>query len=95
MPEGGETRRNDKFGITHIHHFYTKRSLIAIGFLIDKVRISSNPQKMRFLFEQIILGMAKISRYVPAHFSQVNLYTVSHLNIGLLEKNVQEHIVIS
>lgn len=82
MPEGGETRRNDKFGITHIHHFYTKRSLLSIAYLIDKVKTSSNPLKMRFLFEQIILGMAKISRYVPAHFSQVNQYLSGTLYIG-------------
>lgn len=30
-PEGSEGRRNDKFGITHIHHFYSKRNLIAIS----------------------------------------------------------------
>ena len=82
MPEGGETRRNDKFGITHIHHFYTKRSLISIAYLMDKVRKANNPQKMRFLYEQIILGMAKISRYVPAHFSQVNQYLSGTLYIG-------------
>lgn len=82
LPEGGETRRNDKYGITHVHHFYTNRSLIAVGFLMDRVSISNNPQKMRFLFEQIILGMAKISRYVPSHFSQVNQYLSGTLYVG-------------
>lgn len=82
MPEGGESRRNDKYGITHVHHFYTKRSQIAIGCLMSLVERSSQPQKMRFLFEQIILGMAKISRYVPAHFSQVNQYLSGTLYIG-------------
>lgn len=28
-PEGSEGRRNDRFGITNIHHFYSKRNLIA------------------------------------------------------------------
>ena len=28
MPIGDESRRNDKSGITHTHHFYTKRSFI-------------------------------------------------------------------
>ena len=27
MPEGGESRRNDPAGITHVHHFYTARIL--------------------------------------------------------------------
>lgn len=29
MMEGGETRRNDPSGITHVHHFYTHRNLIT------------------------------------------------------------------
>lgn len=82
MPEGGESRRNDKYGITHVHHFYSRRSQIAIGCIMDLVRKSKHPQTMRFVFEQIILGMAKISRYVPAHFSQVNQYLSGTLYIG-------------
>lgn len=82
LPEGGETRRNDKFGITHVHHFYTNRSLIAIGYLMEQVSRSNYSQKMRFVFEQVILGMAKISRYVPSHFSQVNQYLSGTLYIG-------------
>ena len=31
MMDGGETRRNDPFGITHVHHFYTKRNLWALS----------------------------------------------------------------
>jgi len=27
MPEGEESRRNDDIGLTHVHHFYTKRNL--------------------------------------------------------------------
>ena len=30
-PEGGETRRNDPIGITHVHHFYTKRNLWVLA----------------------------------------------------------------
>jgi hypothetical protein len=29
--EGGETRRNDPVGITHVHHFYTRRNLLALA----------------------------------------------------------------
>lgn len=31
MPEGDEARRNDEAGITHTHHFYTRRNLISLG----------------------------------------------------------------
>ena len=30
MPEGSEARRNDKYGITHIHQFFTKRNFITL-----------------------------------------------------------------
>lgn len=38
MPEGDESRRNDKYGITHVHHFYTKRNLWVLSCLYDKVK---------------------------------------------------------
>lgn len=94
MPEGGESRRNDKYGITHVHHFYTKRSIAAISYLMEKVEASDNPLAMRFLFEQIILGMAKISRYVPAHFSQVNQYLSGTLYIGSQVVEVSPEYII-
>ncbi len=31
MPEGDESRRNDPMGITHVHHFYTRRNLWALA----------------------------------------------------------------
>jgi len=31
MPDGEETRRNDPIGMTHIHHFFTKRNLWTLA----------------------------------------------------------------
>ena len=95
MPEGSESRRNDKNGITHVHHFYTNRSLISIGYLMKCVEEAPHPQAMRFLFEQIILGMAKISRYVPAHFSQVNQYLSGTLYVGSQVVEVSPEYILS
>ena len=36
MPEGDESRRNDPAGITHVHHFYSKRNLWLLGVLISR-----------------------------------------------------------
>lgn len=36
MMEGAETRRNDPAGITHVHHFYTKRNLLFLSALCAK-----------------------------------------------------------
>ena len=45
MPEGEESRRNDKFGITHVHHFFTRRNLIAMAKLFALIR--STPPELR------------------------------------------------
>lgn len=37
MPEGDEARRNDGFGVTHVHHFYTKRNLIVLAKIWSKL----------------------------------------------------------
>lgn len=36
MPEGDEARRNDDAGITHTHHFYTKRNRLMLARLLTK-----------------------------------------------------------
>ncbi|MDD2585765.1 MAG: DNA methyltransferase [Syntrophomonadaceae bacterium] len=42
MPEGDESRRNDKVGITHVHHFYTKRNLWVLAKVLHAVRMTDN-----------------------------------------------------
>ncbi|HBO6193724.1 TPA: DNA methylase [Pseudomonas aeruginosa] len=37
MIEGGETRRNDSAGITHVHHFYTRRNLIVLARFRERI----------------------------------------------------------
>ena len=36
MPLGTESRRNDKYGITHVHQFFTKRTLRILSLLWEK-----------------------------------------------------------
>jgi len=45
MPEGDESRRNDKVGITHVHHFYTKRNLWVLGALTSMYEQSEENTK--------------------------------------------------
>ena len=35
MPEGDESRRNDKMGVTNVHHFYTKKNLWVLAKALD------------------------------------------------------------
>ncbi|KMQ51969.1 DNA methylase [Chitinispirillum alkaliphilum] len=84
LMEGKETRRNDVIGITHMHHFYSKRGLWVLGCAYQKTR--ELPENIRryilFTVQQAVQGFAKISRYVPTHFSQVNQYLSGTLYIG-------------
>ena len=38
MPKGDESRRNDKTGVTHIHHFYTKRNFIYLSRISELIK---------------------------------------------------------
>ena len=59
-----------------MHHFYSKRGLWALGCAYDKAFKLSEDIKRYIIFsvQQAVQGFAKISRYVPTHFSQVNQY---------------------
>ncbi len=84
MMEGQETRRNESIGITHLHHFYFKRGLHVLGCAYEKVKTVPEPYRNYIIFtvQQAVQGFAKISRYVPTHYSQVNQYLSGTLYIG-------------
>jgi len=59
MPEGDESRRNDPIGLTHVHHFYTKRNLWVLSCLA-----ASFEKKYRIIFLSVVATLcARIVRY--------------------------------
>ena len=75
-----ERARMDYSGVTHVHHFYLKRSAIALGKLWSKV-LSYPDKRIRsmllFWIEQAVWGMSLLNRYQPIQHgrtggSQVN-----------------------
>ena len=85
MMDGGETRRNDPIGITHVHHFYTNRSLWILSSLLYKTSLVHNSvvsSFCRFLFQQWAVGLSKLNRYSPTHFSQNNRNLSGTLYVG-------------
>ncbi len=62
MPEGSESRRNDAIGLTHVHHFYTRRNLWVFAIFIKK---SKNKLPFLFLLSSINLHINKMRRYQP------------------------------
>ena len=69
-------------GVTRANHFYTKKSILAISYLWQEMKKYELSSQMEFMVDQIILGMSKLARYVPTHFSQVNQYLSGTLYIG-------------
>ncbi|WP_217125925.1 DNA methyltransferase [Hydrogenophilus thiooxidans] len=85
MPEGEESRRNDDIGLTHVHHFYTKRNLWVLSTLTDKAAKHSHQRLkvfLRFLFEQWVIGFSLLNRYSPHHYSQNNRNLSGTLYVG-------------
>jgi DNA modification methylase len=50
MMEGKETRRNDPIGVTHVHHYYTKRNLLILSYLYQKIQRISDKGLQRAVF---------------------------------------------
>lgn len=60
MMEGGETRRNDPAGITHVHHFYTARNLRVLGLLREK--LAKSDRRYLFWFTSALTWVGKENR---------------------------------
>jgi tRNA G10 N-methylase Trm11 len=58
MPEGDESRRNDRTGITHVHHFYTKRNLWVLAALGNELN-----NRLKFFFTALLINNSRMGRY--------------------------------
>jgi DNA modification methylase len=71
MMEGGETRRNDPAGITHTHHLYTKRNLVIISAILDKIKKTKLDGRLqRYLtvwFTSFQSRLHRMNRYAAQH----------------------------
>ena len=80
-----EHARMDSAGVTHVHHFFMPRAVLALAFLWRHAN-AERDQRIRlmllFFVEQAIWGMSLLARYAPTHFSQVNQYLNGVYYIG-------------
>ncbi len=77
MDAWGDKWRAGTASFTHVHHLFLPRAKNALSYLwgmLDTVKDKNTRSFVRFCFEQSIMGMSLIARYVPSHFSQVNQY---------------------
>jgi len=63
MPEGEESRRNDRIGLTHVHHFYTKRDAIVIAAAISKAFASPSRQLLLLSVTSLLQYASKLCRW--------------------------------
>lgn len=68
LPEGQETQRNVDRGIVYAHQFYTKRNLIALSALHDKIAKSPYASALYFLFTAITTWVANTNRFHTQHY---------------------------
>lgn len=60
MCEGSESRRNDKYGIQHVHQFYTKRNLCVLSAFYEK----SEQSRFKIIAQSVNPSLAsKLVRY--------------------------------
>lgn len=60
MIEGSEARRNDAAGITHVHHFYTKRNLITLSYFRSLI---DNNDPLMFALTKVANQLTKLYRF--------------------------------
>jgi len=83
LPDGYNIRQpKSSHGLTHVHHFYTKRNLWILASLLGKTSLSNQKAFCRFLFQQWAVGFSKLNRYSATHFSQNNRNLTGTLYVG-------------
>lgn len=90
--EWGDTwRAGIHAGLTHVHHFYTHRSLILMATLWEKIARYENYRvrtAMQFLWESLALGFTRLNRYGATHYSQVNRVLSGTLYVASITSEV-------
>ncbi|EPV3682669.1 DNA methyltransferase, partial [Enterobacter kobei] len=111
MMEGKETRRNDRIGLTNIHHYYSKRNLIILAKIREKCR---NDKQALLMFNSQLINVSKLNRYRPgisfpynplsgtmyigSQVSESNVFIALENKLRKLTtafKNIKAHSVIS
>jgi DNA modification methylase/rubredoxin len=68
MPDGDESRRNDEIGLTHVHHFYTRRNLWALAAIFSRIKRFYDKRIYNFLalwFTSQLINISILNRFRP------------------------------
>ncbi len=96
IQKGDKTGEPLREGITYVHHYYTKRALYALSILYEQARrlTIAGDGHVEFFIEQATLGLSKLNRYGPTHFSQVNRYLSGTLYVGSQVSEVSPEYIL-
>ena len=71
MMEGRESRRNDSIGMTHTHHYFTRRNLYAISALMNSFSDEEAASLLKMTVLDCFSVLTKMSRFrAPAWFDK-------------------------
>ena len=82
---GDSWRAGYHTGITHVHHFYTRRSLWMLAFLWNRVRRAEDHRlrlHLAFWLHSVTVGFSRLNRYLKNAYSQVNRMLSGTLYVG-------------
>lgn len=65
IPDGDKTGEPLRIGITHVHHFYTKRNLNFLAMLLKELSQSNLRFQLLFLMSSLNIHVNKMRRYQP------------------------------
>ncbi len=99
LPEGHNTKQPKRsHGVTHVHHFYTKRNLWILAKLFSKC----DTNLLKLWFNTQLINISKLNRYrpmvsfpynplsgtlyIPSQISEANVFTAYHNRIRRLSR---------
>lgn len=65
IPEGDKTGEPLRIGITHVHHFYTKRNLWVLGAYFSGLKRSELGGRLIPILTGSLLGLTRLQRFKP------------------------------
>jgi hypothetical protein len=68
IPKGDKTGEPLRIGITHVHHFYTKRNLQALGLLKKRLSESVLDRVLIYQFDSLVIRQSKLTRLLTSYY---------------------------
>jgi DNA modification methylase len=68
MMDGKESRRNDSSGVTHTHHFYTRRNLYALSMFLDLIKHSHAYHPLQYQLDSLCIRQSRLTRFLASYY---------------------------